>query len=252
MPKRAFGPSETNASALNISSIGYQNDTRRAVRIQIMLGENGPAAWMELPTAKMAWGAVDELARITEETFGPRPGAEAVRRRPPPAPKHQTVRSGVKFIGLPVANPVSDDEKPWTQSIVRHHLANCTTIRCIDNDERCPILHGTPKTITDIPTWPYTGHPYHGYLGPIEIGMIFDWEPGKPHDYERVLVVGVDGDPAKDERAIYTIRPDWPETTSRKMIDNLLPRSKWNNPRVWNDEGRFREAVRYVGQTRLA
>lgn len=220
------------------------------LRIQMEFGDQ-LGSWMEFPTAELAWAAVDEFTRQVEIAFGRRAitiGDGRSGGSAPPPPKHQTVRSGVKFPGVPVANKVDDGTR---QISVQAHIRSCTKEACAFNDDEwCPMLRG--GAIADpLPAWPHIGEPYTGYLGPIARGMIFDWERHKPHAYERVLVVGIDCIDG-EERAIYTIDPRWPETSSRPMIDNLLPRSKWNNPRIWNEEGRFREAVWYVRQTRLA
>lgn len=67
------------------------------------------------------------------------------------------------------------------------------------------------------------------YLGEIKVGDLFVWEPNLAHAYDEIIVVRIDT-PNNDERKI------WCRSHLRKM-------HLYFNKTVWNDEGRFREAV---------
>lgn len=70
------------------------------------------------------------------------------------------------------------------------------------------------------------------YIGPIEVGMRFLWEPMKPHatDHMKVIETKINGDGEL-----------W--ITTRSWVADSQVSGDYVGTTAWNDESRFREAV---------
>lgn len=83
------------------------------------------------------------------------------------------------------------------------------------------------------------------YEGPIEVGMVFAWEPDLPWARELIVVCEI-VEPDDDERRIWTMPIDSPmrgkRTRWEAAMRHVAPYLFAGAP-VWNDEGRFREAA---------
>jgi len=82
---------------------------------------------------------------------------------------------------------------------------------------------------------------YHWYTGPIEVGMIFAWEPDLPHAQELLIVVKIDEETVRAEKQIWTMPLDSPYR-GKPWTPHVAPQLFEGKP-LPQDEGRFREAI---------
>lgn len=89
------------------------------------------------------------------------------------------------------------------------------------------------------------GDLHRQYEGPIEVGMIFAWEPDVPTARQLAVVCEITT-PADDEIRIWTMGLDSPmrEQPERwKAAMRHVSSHLFEGAPTWNDESRFREAV---------
>lgn len=88
------------------------------------------------------------------------------------------------------------------------------------------------------------------YEGPIEVGMVFAWEPDLPHARELLVVTRIGGPLAPlvanhgaGSAVIFRGDDDERKIWSTFFGEDPMPWRRGQDREVWNDESRFREAV---------